>query len=311
MRVTKRGLQLALGALWLIDAALQFQPYMFTRAFAREVIMPAADGQPAVVAAPVHFAAHLVAAHPVSINALFALVQLALAVGLFIPRTARLTLLASVGWSVSVWWLGEGLGGLASGHAMLLTGAPGAVVLYAFVALAALPAAGHDGRGEAPSAVAVACWMITWAAGGILQALPGQNSANDISTALRSNAAGTPGWIAGPTRYLAGTVEHHPASVLAFIVLPVLIAAAATRPGRIRTVSTAAGALLAVGFWIFGQGLGLVFSGQSTDPNSGPLLVLLAVATLTATRVKHGAVSNADRYCDTPMLMRPRHAAAT
>ncbi len=41
MRVTRRGLQLALAALWLLDGALQFQPFMLTRGFAHDVIAPA------------------------------------------------------------------------------------------------------------------------------------------------------------------------------------------------------------------------------------------------------------------------------
>lgn len=282
MRVTRRGLQLSLAALWLLDSALQLQPYMFTTAFARDVIAPTADGQPALVSAPVHLAASLVGAHPVATNLVFALVQLALAVGLCVRRTARLTLFASIGWSGAVWWLGEGLGGLASGHATLLTGAPGAVLLYAMVAVAALPRSGADGRGEAPSGAAVVAWVLTWTAGAVLQALPGQNRPGDIAGVLRDNADSFPGWLAEPARALAASVDHDPAFVVALTLIPLLIAAAAVVPGATRTAAVLAGSLLAVGFWVFGQGFGLPFSGQATDPNSGPLMVLLAAAAFAA-----------------------------
>jgi hypothetical protein len=33
-----------------------------------------------------------------------------------------------------------------------------------------------------------------------------------------------------------------------------------------------------LGFWIVGQGFGGLFTGTATDPNSGPLLILLACA---------------------------------
>ena len=33
MRPTRRGLEIALGVLWLLDGALQFQPYLFTKDF--------------------------------------------------------------------------------------------------------------------------------------------------------------------------------------------------------------------------------------------------------------------------------------
>ena len=35
---------------------------------------------------------------------------------------------------------------------------------------------------------------------------------------------------------------------------------------------------MATFFWISGQGLGGIFTGSGTDPNSGPLIVLLALA---------------------------------
>ena len=44
----------------------------------------------------------------------------------------------------------------------------------------------------------------------------------------------------------------------------------------------AAGGLLATFFWVSGQGLGGIFTGSGTDPNSGPLIVLLALAMVPA-----------------------------
>jgi len=39
----------------------------------------------------------------------------------------------------------------------------------------------------------------------------------------------------------------------------------------------AAGILLNVAYWVVGQGFGGILTGQATDPNAGPLFVLLAV----------------------------------
>src|SRR5437763_10604715 len=96
----RRGLQIALGLIWLLDAALQYQPYMFTPAFARDVLAPAAEGSPAVVHGPVAWSAGLVAAHPVIWNTLFATVQLLLAAGLLWRTTVRAALAASVAWAL-------------------------------------------------------------------------------------------------------------------------------------------------------------------------------------------------------------------
>ena len=44
------------------------------------------------------------------------------------------------------------------------------------------------------------------------------------------------------------------------------------------TVFLIAGVAMALDFWVLGEALGQVFSGIATDPNTGPLLVLLALA---------------------------------
>src|SRR5579875_2053729 len=121
----RQAMTWALGALWLLDAALQYQPYMFTRAFPDQVIRPAGAGSPAWVAAPVHWSASLLGGHVIAFNALFATIQLAIAVGLFANATVRLALAASIVWALLVWWLGEGLGGTLAGPQSPLMGLPG------------------------------------------------------------------------------------------------------------------------------------------------------------------------------------------
>ena len=82
----KRGLQLALGVLWLADAGLQFQPYMFSRQFITETIEPAAAGDPGIIARPIMWAAQVAGGHLALANAGFALIQLLIAAGLFYPE---------------------------------------------------------------------------------------------------------------------------------------------------------------------------------------------------------------------------------
>ena len=62
---------------------------------------------------------------PAVADVCFGLIQLTLGAGLLHRRTVRWALAASVLWALSVWYLGEGLGGLGGGQASLLTGAPG------------------------------------------------------------------------------------------------------------------------------------------------------------------------------------------
>src|SRR5215472_17330114 len=77
----RRRLQLLLAGLWLLDGVLQLQPVMFTRRFPA-MLAESASGQPGVVAAPVTWAARLIAGHPAPANAAFAAVQIALGLGL-------------------------------------------------------------------------------------------------------------------------------------------------------------------------------------------------------------------------------------
>jgi hypothetical protein len=43
--------------------------------------------------------------------------------------------------------------------------------------------------------------------------------------------------------------------------------------------------VIALAYWVFGQGFGGVLTDQATDVNSGPLLVLMAVLLLGVTEI--------------------------
>ena len=68
------------------------------------------------------------------------------------------------------------------------------------------------------------------------------------------------------------------------VALFVLVAVWALVPGRARQLSIAVGTVIAVAGWVVVQGLGDVTSGHATDLNSGPLMVLLALAVVGANR---------------------------
>ena len=84
------------------------------------------------------------------LNTIFATIQLLLGLGIAFRPTVRVALAASVAWSLGVWWFGEGLGGVLSGGASPLNGAPGAVILYALLAVLLWPADRGAGRRPSP-----------------------------------------------------------------------------------------------------------------------------------------------------------------
>jgi hypothetical protein len=239
--MTRRQLQIALGLLWLLDGALQAQPFMFTSGFATQVIAPAGQGQPELVAAPVQWVSTVIAAHPVPWNAAFAAIQLLIGAGLLVPRTARLALAASIGWGLGVWYFGEGLLGLAGGDASLSAGAPGAALLLAVLAAAAWP--DRDVSRERPAAWLPLAWAIVWIGGAVFEAV--QNGSSVLVA----------------VEYLVGVGALYT---------------------RTRVPAAALGLVLSLAFWAFDQAFGSLTSGNATDPNSGPVLALMAIAVMGA-----------------------------
>ena len=135
----RRLLQLALAAMWLLDGVLQYQGFMFTKGFS-DMLAGAASGNPGVIARPVTWDATLVEHHLVLLNSIFATIQLLLGLGIAWRPTVRPALAASIVWSAAVWWLGEGLGLVLTGDINPVSGAPGAVILYALLAVLLWPA---------------------------------------------------------------------------------------------------------------------------------------------------------------------------
>ncbi|HEY3952488.1 MAG TPA: hypothetical protein VGM53_03875 [Streptosporangiaceae bacterium] len=281
----RRRLQIALGLVWLADAALQFQPYMFTRPFASQMLTPAAAGNPAFLASPALWATRLIGHDVPAWNSSFALLQMAIAAGLLWRPTVRAALAASTAWSLGVWWIGEGLGGVLTGTASPVTGAPGAVILYGLLAVLAWPTCGtRPGPGDLAAASPLrrhgsrAAWLVLWASSGYLVLQPAVRAPRALAGALAAGAAGEPGWLAAADRWAASAVGSHGLAVAVLLaVLFVLVAAgiflrATTRPALVLAV------VLAVAVWVIGENFGEILTGMGTDPDTGPLLVLLAAA---------------------------------
>jgi hypothetical protein len=115
--------------------------------------------------------------------------------------------------------------------------------------------------------------------------LPSNSSARSIITELRTNASTVPSWLAAPDHWLASAVH---AAGFGTIVITVTVELAVglltIGGGALRTVALWTGIVVAVVYWAVGQSFGQLFSGQATDPSTGPLLVIVGLAALGATR---------------------------
>jgi len=139
MLLSKQLLRRILGALWLIDGLLQLQPQMFTMNMVNGVMVPTVQNQPSPVAASLHWIIAVTTQHLVLINLLIAVVQIVLGILLLTGRWVKGTIIASIVWALVVWYAGEGMSMLLTGQGGILTGAPGAVLLYPLLGLLLYP----------------------------------------------------------------------------------------------------------------------------------------------------------------------------
>ena len=280
---SRRRLEAALGFVWLVDGLLQLQPYMFSRAFWNGVLGMANMGLPGPVAGADYHVATLLTAHPALWNTGFAGLQLLLGLGLIWRRTARVALVCSVPWALGVWAIGEGFGGMFMQGTSLLTGAPGAALIYALLAVMLLCIAADttvpEGRiGRAGLRMGAAGWALIWTAGALLE-LEGTNHAAAVPGAQIANGnAGEPApfrWMDAGTGHLIG--QHGYLFALLLGLLAVFAGWGIFVPAW-RRACLVTGIVVAVFVGLVGQDLGAVFTGHGTDPGSGPLLILLALA---------------------------------
>jgi hypothetical protein len=277
-----RRLQLVLAGIWVLDAVLQYQSFMFSKAFA-QMLAGTAPGNPAVIADPITWSARLIGNHVVVINAIFATIQLLLGLGIAWRRTVKIALGASVVWALGVWWFGEGLGLILTGGASPLNGAPGAVIIYALLAVLLWPVARDRavpfvaGRavGAGPARV---LWLVLWGSLAYFALTPASRAPQATSSMISGMASGQPGWLAWIDSHAASALSHDGlvASMVLAIALVVVAVGVFLPPPAARATLVLA-LVLAAAVWL-AEGLGGILTGSGTDPNSGPLLALLAVA---------------------------------
>ncbi len=277
-------LQLTLAGIWLLDGLLQYQSSMYGAMFG-QMIGGTAQGNPGVIAGPISWNTALIEHHLVLLNTVFATIQLLLGLGIAYRPTARAALASSIAWSLAVWWFGEGLGGVLSGSASPVSGAPGAVILYALLAVLLWPADRPGVTAPFVAARAIGApaarllWLVLWGSLAYFALTPANRAPSALPDMIVSMTGGEPGWLTG--------LENHAAAVLAdqgltaSIGLAVALAIIATGlflPPPLARSALILALVVAAFIWVFGEAFGQILTGGATDPNSGPLLALLALA---------------------------------
>jgi hypothetical protein len=278
----QRKLQIALGLIWLIDGALQLQPFMFRRAFVTQIIAPNETGQPGLVAVPIKLAAHIIEPRIALFNLFAVTIQVLIGIGLIYRPTAKAALLTSFGWALGVWWIGEGLGALFTGTASPLTGAPGAALLYMLAGLIAWPRAGcrtgrTAGGGLLGERGALAAWALLWLGSAALWLFPANRADAAVHDAV-ANAPSGARWLSSIHSALAGASSGHGIAIA--VGAAGLSAAVGSAVLLARWAKPALALSTSIGFvyLVIGQGIGGILTGSGTDPGTGPLIILLAIS---------------------------------
>jgi hypothetical protein len=278
----RRWLQLGLAAIWLLDAVLQLQSFMFGKGFS-QLLAASASGNPWFVADPITWSARLIANHPTWTNAAFASVQLFIGAGIAWRPTVKVALAASIPWALGVWWFGEGFGGVLNGTANPVMGGPGAVLIYAILAVLLWPT-DRNGPFEAARPLGATparlVWLILWGSLAWFSIGPAASRTSQATrTMIAAMASGEPGWLASLDRNAANLVAGEGttvgvilAVVLSLVAVGVFLPVPGARAAQVLAV------LVAVVIWVVGENFGGILTGSGTDPNTGPLLMLLAAA---------------------------------
>jgi hypothetical protein len=279
----RRALQLGLAAIWLLDGVLQYQSFMYTKAFG-QMLAGTAQGNPSVIARPITWDATLVEHHLVLVNTIFATIQLLLGLGIAFRPTVRIALAASIAWAIGVWWFGEGLGGILDGGASPLNGAPGAVIIYALLAVLLWPAdrdvsARFVAARAVGAHVARALWLVLWLSLAYFALTPANRAPQAVSGMIAGMNSGEPGWLSAIERGGASLLANQglAASVVLAAALAV-IAVGVYLPRPFARATLVLAIVVALVIWVVAEAFGGILAGGGTDPNSGPLLVLLALA---------------------------------
>lgn len=287
------------GSLWLLDALLQAQPRMFSGGVVNMALLPAAQGQPTWIAGPMQWGVRLWMRQPALWNTLA--VGLELLIGCLVlmgtrrrhRAWGRTGLWLSIVWGLIVWFFGQGFGGLFTGSATYLAGAPGSAFLYIVLAIALLL---PESRWQSPRLL----WAmrsggaVLFAVGALLQLAPLYWSPLGLASVLESEVMmPLPFGLAALQAPLIASMANAPTlwnlALIGILLVPaaaLLVAPLFARGSRIFYLLALA---WLVALWIVFQGYGMVFSGMATDPNTAPLWLLLLVPGWLTVRQVHAS----------------------
>ncbi|MGO9028858.1 MAG: hypothetical protein ACLQOZ_09565 [Acidimicrobiales bacterium] len=283
-RDLQRTFQLLLATVWLLDAILQIQPFMFTRGSNgfSGMLNGLASGNPGWVSHTITWNATIVDHHSILTNTAFALIQFVIAFGITSKRTIKPALALSIIWSLGVWWFGEGAGQVFHGGATPFGGGPGGVLFYALLAVLLWPSTGPDQPFVAARTVGVAAakwiWVAVWGLLTVLALVGSGRSPKALHDLVAGLNSGQPGWLARIDRSSESLFLHHGTTAAILLALVcVIVAVGVFLPPQATQVTLVLAMVVFATIWVAVEDFGGILAGGATDPNSGLLVILLAL----------------------------------
>ena len=293
MLLAQKHLRQILGALWLVDGLLQLQPQMFTMFMVNSIMKPIVQNQPGPIASSLNWIVTMTTLHLTLVNLLIAVVQIVIGLLLLSGRCVKETVITSIVWAFIVWFGGEGMSMLLTGQGSILTGAPGAVLLYPLLGLvvyprqksdAAFKVAANASEGGILSRVELR-WILSgfWLLAALLQLQPYWWRPDQISHTISSmvGQGGLNGIVVDPILQRLSaitTIIEIPLNIaLILVFLGLGMALAVVKEEQLRPVLIAS-IVASVVIWYFAEAFGMILTGMATDFNSGLLLVVMTLA---------------------------------
>jgi hypothetical protein len=269
-----RTIQTVLGSIWLLDGVLQFQSFMYSKGFIT-MLTSMEPGQPGWLHDSIGWAARTADGNLSVFNTLFALTQVLIGLGLLWRPTVKPALALSFVWALVVWWFGEAFGMLFMNMSSPLTGAPGAVALYAIIGMLVWPSARPGGLIGARGARIV--WAVLWVLMAWLWLEAPSSSANATTNSINAAPSGM-SWLSSVQDWVANAAKGNGLVIALVLALASAAIGIAVVTGWRARAFLALAIIINLAYWVLGEGLGGIATGSATDPNAAPLFILLAVA---------------------------------
>ena len=284
---SRREVRAAVGILWLVDAALQAAPALFTADWWRTDLAQSVMGQPPAVNRSIFWAVNLIAGHAALWNSMFVAVQVAIGLCLALGKFERAAIAVSIPWALGIWWIGEGFGTLPTGFALPAAGSPGPVLLYPLLVALAWPTSPRHLRGASSDSDHLAtvnwrggatAWVILWAGQSFLQIPSAFPARQTLEANISEYSQGQPGWLQAIAHHTETLARHHPGALTATMVAAQVAVGFGVLYRPTRRAALGVGIAVSVVYWLTFQYLGGIAAGDATDPGTAPLVILLAIA---------------------------------